>query len=106
MRNAGLEVLKLGLLATALAAACGSSDPMAMTALPDGSVLMAGGLQHNNGSADRYLASAELFHPGTHTSELVACMTTDRITHTATLLADGRVLVAGGQGVATAEIYR
>jgi len=41
--------------------------------------------------------------PGTFTA--TGSMTTARFAHTATLLADGRVLIAGGTGDASAEIY-
>ena len=81
-----------------------------MTLLADGSLLIAGGLQHNNGSADGYLANAEIYAPTTRTSTLTACMTEARYSHTATLLTDGRLLVAGGRGsgadLASAELYQ
>ena len=81
-----------------------------MTLLADGSVLTAGGLQHNNGSEDGYLANAEIYDPAGRNSTLTACMTEARYSHTATLLADGRVLMAGGRRsgsvLASAEVYR
>lgn len=42
------------------------------------------------------LESAFLFHPQTNTFERVGDMVTPRHSHSATLLADGRVLIAGG----------
>jgi hypothetical protein len=56
------------------------------------------------------IASAELYNPGTGTWSTTGSMTTARFEHTATLLPDGRVLVAGGASsagpaTATAEIY-
>ena len=70
------------------------------TLLPDGRVLLAGGLDNkDDGAGDRggvSVASAELYDPGTGTWTATASMTTGRDGHSATLLADGRVLVAGG----------
>ena len=74
-----------------------------------GSVLVAGG---GTLSAPRagYLASAELYEPGADIWRPAGEMSVPRANHTATLLADGRVLVAGGlnsfgRGIAGAEIY-
>jgi len=76
------------------------------TMLADGDVLIAGGQDHD--SVDAILASAEVFHAATKTFQSVGSMHAGRIAHTATLLSDGRVLVAGGRGEklnASAEIY-
>ncbi|MFH0899038.1 MAG: kelch repeat-containing protein [Pseudomonadota bacterium] len=78
-----------------------SAQPMARTRgyhaatlLPNGKVLVAGGCSiHNDLVA---LSSAELFDPMTNTWSEVASMTNARYYHTATLLSDGRVLIAGG----------
>lgn len=82
----------------------------AAVGLVDQSVLVVGGAGGNN--ADRSLASVELFEPRTGSWTTIEDLTTERTGHTATLLADGRVLVAGGevrQGSRTslgkAEIY-
>jgi hypothetical protein len=64
-----------------------------------GKVLITGG----NGASGT-LASAELYDPSTATFSAAGTMTTPRSSHTATLLQDGTVLLAGG-GTATAEIY-
>jgi len=76
------------------------------TLLPDGKVLIAGGLANN-----AYLSSAELYHPDTGTFAATAGgMSEARDFHTATLLADGKVLIAGGfngtsWSLAGAELY-
>ena len=49
-------------------------------------------------------ASAELYDPGTRAWTATASLGLARAGHTATLLPDGRVLVAGG-GSASAELY-
>jgi hypothetical protein len=56
------------------------------------------------------LASAEVYNPASGTFSLTSTMTTARTAHTATLLGNGRVLVAGGQdanrnALASAELY-
>jgi hypothetical protein len=78
------------------------------TLLPNGTVLAAGGCCAGNG----YLASADLYDPSTGTWTGTANMAGARAGHTATLLADGRVLVAGGYDsenplsvLASAEVY-
>jgi hypothetical protein len=88
------------------------------TLLPNGKVLIAGGAQSASLSGgDVILASAELYDPGTGTFRPAGDMTTGRTMHTSTLLADGRVLIAGGYGhgaegpaggrtaLASAELY-
>jgi uncharacterized delta-60 repeat protein len=79
----------------------------AATALSDGSILVAGGGSDYSGG--KFLASAELFDPKTGTWRATGSMAGQRNFETATLLADGRVLVAGGFGaqepVASAELY-
>jgi hypothetical protein len=77
------------------------------TLLSDGKVLVAGG---TSGGA---LATAELFDPGSDSAAgtwtVTGQMHSPRSGHTATLLADGRVLVVGGTNgttpLATAELY-
>jgi hypothetical protein len=65
------------------------------TVLDDGRVLVAGG--SSDGSFNEALASAEIYDPTSGTFSLVTSQMSDpRTLHTATLLADGRVLVAGG----------
>jgi len=81
----------------------------AMAVLPNGQVLIAGGLASRNGVAAA-LASAELYDPQTRTFRATrAPMSTLRDGATATLLSDGSVLIAGGRDntvTKSAELYR
>jgi N-acetylneuraminic acid mutarotase len=81
------------------------------TLLPDGSVLVAGGVAMGS-DGDILLASAELYDPNTGSWTASGSMMEPRYFHTATALADGRVLVAGGlnlgsssKSLASAELY-
>jgi hypothetical protein len=83
------------------------------TLLPDGKVLVAGGYIISGGpdpstgvgGAEVFpVASAELYDPVSGTWTATGSMIDARAAFTATLLHDGRVLVAGGAG-ATAELY-
>jgi hypothetical protein len=81
------------------------------TLLPDGRVLIAGGMVENG----IFLNSAELFDPAKGTFVATASMQSRRVGHSATLLPNGKVLIAGGLAgrvseggpgnVATTEIY-
>ena len=81
------------------------------TLLPDGRVLIAGGMVENG----VFLKSAELFDPAKGTFVATADMQSRRVGHSATLLPNGKVLIAGGLAgrifeggpgnVATTEIY-
>ena len=67
------------------------------TLLPNGDVLVAGGLTNGNSSiGTACTATAELYDPSTGQWTTTGSMTTPRANHTATLLNDGTVLVAGG----------
>ncbi len=68
------------------------------TLLPDGRVLVAGGRDPNAKESNFTLASAELYDPMKGTFSPTGSLTTARSGPTATLLADGRVLIAGGLG--------
>ncbi|MFE8604277.1 Kelch repeat-containing protein [Archangium violaceum] len=77
------------------------------TVLDNGQVLVAGGYASGGGSPP--LGSSEMFDPVTHTWSVVTSMVTARTQHSATLLMDGRVLVAGGESrngsLASAEVF-
>ena len=68
------------------------------TLLDDGRVLVVGGIEASNEVTGKVLASAELYDPVTDSWTAAAPMTVARAKHTATLLADHRVLVIGGTG--------
>ena len=64
------------------------------TLLPDGNVLVAGGSDHDG--RDASLASAEIFDAATLSFRPTGSMSHPRVSHSATLLHDGRVLMVGG----------
>ena len=77
------------------------------TLLQSGKVLMAGGdpcLFDGFYYENCPLSSAELYDPGTGTFAATGKMSVTRVSHTATLLSNGEVLVAGGHD-ASAELY-
>jgi hypothetical protein len=74
---------------------CGRCDARVShtaTILPNGEVLVAGGVSNGNSCA----ASAELYNPSTSQWTTTGSMTKTRGNHTATLLPNSKVLVAGG----------
>ena len=82
------------------------------TLLPDSSVLIAGGGGNSDGVSwwNSTTNGAELYDPIADKFSITGSMAENRERHTATLLPDGTVLVAGGgiggYGTASAEIYR
>ena len=82
------------------------------TLLPGGKVLIVGGSDRSDGSGT-LRATAELFRPNTGTFTQTGTLNIPRGCHTATLLATGKVLIAGGtdgsgctgNALASAEIY-
>jgi len=78
------------------------------TLLRDGRVLIAGGVVYCDAAGETFTATAEIFHPATRTFRAADPLRGARAFHRATLLADGRVLVAGGDGASaseSAEVY-
>ena len=86
-------------------------DQHTATLLLDGRVLIVGGRSSDVDDSSG-LASAEIYDPKAHTFTATGSMTTLRTGHTATLLADGRVLITGGEDasnppneLASAELF-
>jgi hypothetical protein len=76
------------------------------TMLANGDVLITGGMDHDGQGGQ--LASAELFRTATLSFQPTGVMHHARVGHTATLLNNGKVLLAGGKGdrlTASAELY-
>src|SRR5207244_11202478 len=68
------------------------------TRLSDGTVLVAGGRVNTaDPLASEILGSAEIYQPLTGKWRRANSMNVKRVDHTAMLLSDGRVLVAGGE---------
>jgi hypothetical protein len=86
-------------------------DSHTATLLPTGKVLIAGGLLTAVNGNKTFLNSAELFDPATASFTAVAAMSSPRQLHTATVLGNGKVLIAGGDASSsngtlnTAELF-
>jgi len=79
------------------------------TVLPNGKVLVVGGVSDSGVSGNPSLTSAELYDPAAGTWSSTGPLNAARSGHTASLLPNGKVLVVGGGGVAgvlaSAELY-
>lgn len=80
-----------------------------MIMLHNGKVLAAGGSGPSGDADGDWISSAELYEPATHVWTNIPPMSTPRAWATGTVLANGKVLVAGGYSdngdLATAELY-
>jgi Kelch motif len=81
------------------------------TLLPDGRVLVVGGIEFSpGGNMVRVHATAELFDPATGTFQPAGALASPRTSHAAVGLPDGRVVILGGwgdhgQAIGRVEIY-
>ncbi len=79
------------------------------TLLPNGKVLVAGGLALFTAVPQGILSNSQLFDPATGTWSTTGSLNAARTSYTATLLPNGKVLAAGGLGsaglLASAELY-
>lgn len=93
---------------TAIAPMTAKRGDSIMTLLRDGNVLVTGGAGENDYGPGSSVLAAEIFDTKTQKFRATGDMHHARLSHTATLLPDGRVLIAGGRGsevTASAELY-
>ncbi len=70
----------------------------AATVLANGDVLVTGGYTMSGGTAGSAIANVDLYNSGTNAFTALGAMSEPRAAHSATLLANGKVLIAGGSG--------
>jgi hypothetical protein len=103
-RDAGAPASRVGSL-TVAAPMLEPRSGQSATLLPDGRVLIAGGMRRNQD----FYKSAELYNPATGKFQPTGEMSQRRVGHIAVLLGSGKVLVAGGWvgngGTDSAELY-
>ena len=103
-RNAGSPASRVGAL-NPTASMLEPRSGQTATLLPDGKVLIAGGMRRNQD----FYKSAELYNPSTGKFQPTGEMNQRRVGHIAVLLGSGKVLVAGGWigggGTDSAELY-
>ena len=76
------------------------------TLLPNGTVLVAGGLSATNAtSSEITYSSAEIYDPATQLWTATGVMNSARNSHTAVLLTSGKVLVSGGDSYSGSTLY-
>jgi hypothetical protein len=73
-----------------------------LSLLRDGTVLIAGGKQHDDGG---FVTNVDRFDPRTGKLEAAAPLHEGRARHGAAVAADGRVVVASGRATASVEVY-
>ena len=69
--------------------------------LPGGLVLVVGGLEEVENNTKRFMGSVDVYDPEENTWTPIASTGEPRAYHTATLLTDGRIFVAGGMSAET-----
>lgn len=75
------------------------------TLLGTGKVLVAGGIVSSDAFGVQSTSSAEIYDPEAKTWSATGSLNVARSEHTATLLPNGKVLVAGGYGENSSELY-